>query len=319
MGLRFSVRDSGIGIAHDKLREIFQEFSRGDGSTSRKYGGTGLGLTISRRLVAAMGGELTVNSVLGSGSEFWFELRFQRTADAWVAAPEMANLKVLIADDNVIEREALRTMAVRLGWAALAFKSGGEVVDHLQSRRGLNKTDEILLLDYKMPGIDGLQTAHTVRNELKNYSDPIVILVTAFASHELMDHPHAVLADAILNKPVTSSMLYNAVSRAMRLNGLRMLVVDDSEINREVAQRILAGEGAQVVLANNGQEAVDWLQTNGNIVDIVLMDVQMPVLNGYEATRQIRRMSSLSSLPIVALTAGAFLDQQDLASQAGMT
>ena len=335
LGLRFSVRDSGIGIAQDKQREIFAEFSQADGSTSRKYGGTGLGLTISRRLVAAMGGELQVSSVLGSGSEFWFELRFTRALDAWVSAPEMSKLSVLIADDNAIAREALRSIAKELGWAATALPSGDDVLTHLASRGEANRPEQILLLDYKMPGKDGLQTAQAVRATLNNLTAPIVILVTAFSSHELLNHPQAALADAVLHKPVTTSTLYNAVARAMRvrrggemqgtvrnglrLAGLRILVADDSEINREVAQRIFEGEGAQVTLAEHGQEAVDWLQAHSAAVDIVLMDVQMPVLNGYEATRQIRRLPALSNLPIVALTAGAFQDQQDLASQAGMT
>jgi CheY-like chemotaxis protein len=208
-------------------------------------------------------------------------------------------------------------------------------VEHLASRSDTNRSGEVLLLDFKMPGKDGLQTAHAVRTEIKNHTDPIVILVTPFFSQELLNHPHAALADAILSKPVTSSTLYNAVSRALRvrngvatqhpvghalrLNGLRMLVVDDSEINREVAQYIFAREGAHVVLANQGQEAVDWLQENAQRVDIVLMDVQMPVLNGYEATCQARLIPALSTLPIVALTAGAFQDQQERAQRAGMT
>jgi CheY-like chemotaxis protein len=255
--------------------------------------------------------------------------------DNWVSAPDMANLSVLIADDNAIAREALHTMAVGLGWSSTLLTSGDAVVAHLASRREKSGPDQVLLLDYKMPGKDGLQTAHAVRNTLINHTDAIVILVTTYSNHELLNHPHAALADAILTKPVTSSALYNAVTRAMRvrrggeaqspinlamrLAGVRMLVVDDSDINREVAQRIFVGEGAQVALTSNGQEAVDWLQADGNQVDIVLMDVQMPVLSGYEATRQIRRVPALSVLPIVALTAGAFQEQQELASQAGMT
>ena len=333
--LRFGVSDSGIGIAPEKQQEIFVEFSQADGSTSRQYGGTGLGLTISRRLVRAMGGDLNVTSVVGSGSEFWFVLTFARMQDALVAAPEMSHLSVVIADDNAIAREALRTIADGLGWNTTAFDSGQAVVQHLKSRKNPIAGEEVLLLDFKMPSKDGLQTAYDVRHGSPRFCDPIVILVTAYSNAELLRHPHVGLADAILTKPVTPSALYNAAIRALRvrrgseaqmpvqsvqrLAGLRMLVVDDSKINREVAERIFASEGALVAQANDGQEALDWLQVHGHEVDIVFMDVQMPVLNGYEATRHIRRMPALADLPVVALTAGAFLNQQELASQAGMT
>lgn len=333
--LRFAVSDSGIGIAPEQQQEIFAEFSQADGSISRQFGGTGLGLTISRRLVEAMGGELKVTSVLGSGSEFWFVLTFQRIEDAPPATTDMAHLSVVIADDNAIARAALHTIADGLGWRASAFESGDEVIDHLKSRPPLTASPEVLLLDFKMPGKDGLETARAIREGQSGQADPIVILVTAYANDELLGHPQAHLADAILSKPVTPSTLDDAVTRAMRvrrgaeiqtpahshsrLAGLRILVVDDSDINREVAQRIFASEGAQVSLANNGQEALDWLQDHDHAVDLVLMDVQMPVLNGYEATHQIRRIPALSELPIVALTAGAFRDQQELAHEAGMT
>ncbi len=334
VGLRFSVHDTGIGIALDKQTDIFSEFSQADGWTSRKYGGTGLGLTISRRLVAAMGGELHISSALGHGSEFWFELRFQRAQDTWVATPEMACLSVLIADDNAVAREALHGVVDALGWTAATFTSGDDAVAHLAAQQADSQPHDVLLLDYKMPGKNGLQTAQAARHTFADGSKPIVILVTAFTSRALLHHPQVELADAILHKPVTSSALYNAVSRAMqarngspaqrpghvamRLAGLRLLVVDDSELNCEVAKRIFAAEGAQVAQASNGQQAVDWLHVHGATVDVVLMDVQMPVLNGYEATREIRRLPALANLPIVALTAGAFVDQQALASEAGM-
>ena len=335
VSLRFGVSDTGIGIPLEKQQEIFAPFTQADSSTGRRFGGSGLGLTISRRLVTAMGGELQASSVPGSGSEFWFVLNFKREQDAWLAAPEMARLPILIADDNPIAREALRGIADGLGWQATTVNSGEAAIQHVQAmqERGVKKM-EVLLLDYKMPGLDGLATAKVVRHDLKNAGDPIIIMVTAYSSHRLFDHSDSHLADAVLSKPVTPSTLYNAVARAMRVRqggeeqvasrpqqrvaGLRILVVDDSEINREVAQRILVSEGAEIILANDGQQAVDWLQTHPTEVDLVLMDVQMPVMNGYEATRQIRRVPALAELPVIALTAGAFMEQQELANEAGM-
>ena len=333
--LRFSVSDTGIGIPVAQQAVIFDEFSQGDASISRQYGGTGLGLAISRRLVAAMGGELQVTSVVGSGSEFGFTLTLARLRDALVATPDVAHLSLVVADDNPIVREALRTMAAGLGWRATTVASGDAVLAHLQGRAEPTTSPEVLLLDYKMPGKGGLDIAREIRTGTPSYADPILILVTSADLTELNGHPDAGLADAVLTKPVTPSALYNAVTRAMRvrrggemqvpignqrrLAGLHILVVDDSDINREVAQRIFASEGAQVALAGDGQSAIEWLQTPGHRTDIVLMDIQMPQLNGYDTTRLIRRIPALADLPIVALTAGAFMDQQDLASQAGMT
>jgi len=246
----------------------------------------------------------------------------------------MAGLDVLIADDSEIAREALRNMVQGLGWKATAVDSGEAAVHHVATQTGSRIPVEVLLLDWKMPGMDGLAAAKAIRHELKAACDPIVIMVTAYERDELFAQADCGLADGVLNKPVTPSALYNAVSRALRLRqggterapnrprqrlaGVRILVVDDSEINREVAQRIFAYEGADIVLACDGRQAVDRLEGHPGCVDIVLMDVQMPGLNGYEATREIRLMPALRQLPIVALTAGVFQEQRELAQTAGM-
>ncbi len=333
--LRFSVSDTGIGIPAEKQKEIFAPFLQADNSTSRRYGGSGLGLTISRRLVEAMGGELQLTSVLGSGSEFWFVLTFERAQDGLLSSPGLANLPVLIAEHNPITREALRGIVDGLGWHPMTVGSGMEAISYIKSRRSNTRAGmEILLIDFKIHDMDGLATAKTIRNELKDASDPIIIMVTAFSNNQFLDHPDSHFADAILAKPVTPSTLFNAVSRAIRVRqggeeqaptradrrlvGLRVLVVDDSEINRDVAQRVFNLEGANVILASDGQQAVNWLLTHPNEIDVVLMDVQMPVMNGYEATRRIRCEPALADLPVIALTAGAFLEQQELANEAGM-
>ncbi|WP_319240228.1 response regulator [uncultured Propionivibrio sp.] len=335
VSLRFSVSDTGIGIPVEKQQEIFAPFLQADNSTSRRYGGSGLGLTISRRLVEAMGGELQLTSVPGSGSEFWFVLTFERLRDGLLASPELGNLPVLIADNNPIAREALRGIVDGLGWHPTTVGSGLEALAYIKSRMsGINADMEILLLDFKIHDMNALSIAKNIRHELKDSVDPIIIMVTAFSNNQFLDHPDSHFADAVLTKPITPSTLFNAVARAIRvrrgseeqvpirsvhrLDGLRILVVDDSDINRDVAQRILGLEGASVVLASDGQQAVSWLLTPGNKVDLVLMDVQMPIMNGYEATRRIRREPALADLPIIALTAGAFSEQQELAGEAGM-
>jgi len=335
--LRFAVRDSGIGIHKDKQQMIFAAFSQADGSTSRKFGGSGLGLAISRRLVSAMGGELNVTSTPGAGSEFWFSLHFDLLAESTRATPEPIKLNVLIADDSPLAREALDTIAHGIGWKSITFDSGNALLQHIKTQEQPPQTQTVLLVDYNMPGKNGLETANAVRHELHHASDTIVILVTAYNSEELQSHPDIGLADAILSKPVTPSALYDAVTKSLQKHGdelttavatathlprlpdLRMLVVDDSEINLEVARRIFESEGAKVSLADNGQNALEWLSQHDGAVDIVLMDVQMPVMNGYEATQRIRTHAKWKNLPVVALTAGVFVEHQDQALQAGMS
>lgn len=335
--LRFTVRDTGVGISADRQKEIFQPFTQADVSTTRRFGGTGLGLAISRELVQMMGGEIALRSTLGKGSEFSFTLSFERDVNSRISEPEMSNLQVLIADDSEIARDALRATATALGWQPTLVASGGEAVERALHARGRQQASDVIVLDWKMPGMNGLAAARAIHEGTHGEHAPIIIMVTAQSRESLIDEPDAALADAVLSKPIAPSTLYNAVARAMihredrivgqdplaaggqRLRGVRLLVVDDSDINREVARRIFGGEGAEVALANDGKEAVAWLNAHPDQVDVVLMDVQMPVMDGYEAARIIRATPALEKLPIVALTAGAFKAQKEAALAAGMT
>ena len=335
--LRFSVKDTGIGIAPELQTDVFKAFTQADSSTTRRFGGTGLGLTICRRLVDLMGGEIGVISTAGQGSEFWFTLPFELVAETEFSSPDMARLEALIADDSDIALKAIADIASGLGWEVKTVDSGEAVLAHIQACKG-GKLPGVVILDWKMPGMDGLATARAIRECLGEEECPIVVMATAYSLSSLESHPGAEFVDAVLHKPVTSSALYNAIMEARKrraatadtlhptppstnqsLAGVRLLVVDDSEINRDVAQRILTGLGAAVALAVDGKDALDWLQAHPAGVDLVLMDVQMPVMDGIEATRRLRYMPQFKDLPIVALTAGAFKSQQDAARAAGMT
>ncbi len=334
VNLRFAIIDTGIGIALNRQHELFQPFTQADTSTTRRFGGSGLGLAISRRLVALMEGEIGLNSKEGSGSEFWFSLSFERVPSTRLSAPEMANLNVLIADDNPIALASLNLTASGLGWHTQTAISGSNAVEQVLAADASGSRSDVIILDWKMPGMDGLQAAHAIHDLLNDMHAPIILMVTAYSREDLLATPGVELADDVLSKPVTASSLYNAVARVrrvrightapaydvtnLRLSGLRLLVVDDSDINREVSSRIFAGEGAQVMLANDGRQALDWLYEHVNEVDLVLMDVQMPIMDGYEATRAIRATPALAHLPVVALTAGAFREMQVAARDAGM-
>ncbi len=341
--LRFSVRDTGIGISKEKQAEIFTAFTQADTTISRRFGGSGLGLAISRQLVTLMDGNLQVESQPGQGSTFWFELIFERNLNVENAASELPRIALLIVDDNESARAAIVNTANCLGWTAEAVASGEIAYTQVLQRWNSHNPYDVVLLDWKMPEFDGLAAAQAIKQSQMSGKDkqrftPVVIMVSAYSRDELLNQAGMSYVDSVLGKPITPSALYSAIvevfnkqnpnlsslqappttKQSHRLAGTRILVVDDSDINCEIAQSILTLHGANVSLAQSGQAAIDWLSANPDNVDIILMDVQMPGMDGYELTRLIRQNPRWKLLPIVALSAGAFTVEQDAARHAGM-
>ena len=331
--LRFTVQDTGVGITEKKQATIFQPFTQADSSITRQFGGTGLGLTICKQLVGLMGGEIGLTSSLGHGTEFWFTANFEKSSNLSANTPKATSLNVLIADDSDVALSVLEQTSEQLGWKVKAVNNGD---DAIQSMMKQDQIPDVLIVDWKMPGKDGLEVARTVRELTPESKMPIVVMVTAYSREKLIHNKDASMVDIVLAKPVTASALYDAVNSAMqkrgtiqsvkvlpnesekRLLGLRLLVVDDTDINRELAKQIFTREGAKVALAFNGKEAVEMIEKSPDAYDIILMDVQMPVMDGLEATGLIRKIELCKNIPIIALTAGAFSTQREAALSAGM-
>lgn len=336
--LRFSVKDTGIGIPEDKQNQIFSPFSQGDSSTTRRFGGTGLGLSICQQLVKLMDGKIGVTSEAGKGSEFWFVLPFELLPDRTYLMQTRRLQRVLVADDSRLVRHTLISLVRSLGWEVDGVENGEEAVERFRKSLEAGQAYDLVLMDWRMPALDGLAASKAIRNLCQGQSQPLIILVTAYDQENLEEFEFSSepeLVEAVISKPFKASTIYNTIinlraqhqldiglsptnTGAQRLAGLSILVADDNEMNLEVAYLNLKSEGATVYLVGDGQEALDWLSLHQDKVDMVLMDVQMPILDGYETTRQIRTTLGLTELPIVALTAGAFRSEQEAALAAGM-
>jgi len=344
VSLLFEVHDSGIGISPEAQAKIFTGFSQAESSTARKYGGTGLGLAISQRLVRLMGSELQLSSTLGEGSTFYFTLNMRvpsavPTEFADVPRTALGALNVLVVDDNLVAQQIMTGVLEGMGWAATAAEGPEDALELVRAELALRpKPYDVIFMDWDMPGMDGMQLAAELRTLFGSGPQPLMIMVTA-SGRELFQGTAQVqrdLLDGFLVKPVTGSMLYDAVADALAaqsgeaprsiaaapgqrlLNGMRLLVAEDNLFNQQVAQELLSREGAVVHLADNGQIAVDQLRQNPQGFDLVLMDMQMPVLDGLQATHAIRQKLHLFDLPIVAMTANAMASDREACLTAGM-
>ncbi|MBV8552516.1 MAG: response regulator [Acidobacteriaceae bacterium] len=339
--LKFSVRDSGIGMTPEQSARLFQAFSQADTSTTRKYGGTGLGLSISKRLVEMMEGHIWAESEYGRGSTFhftaWFGIGSGETKRRFI--PDLAGIKALIVDDNAQAREILAETLRGFALRAESVSSGEDAVREIIAA-DLQDPYQLVLMDWHMPGMGGLQASRIIKRKEHLKHIPKIVVVTAFGRDDIRAQAEDVGVDGYLLKPVNGSLLYDtlmalfgiAVQEDHRLRskkdeagvhdatGMRILLVEDNEMNQQVATELLESAGAIVTVANHGGEAVKIL-TEGSQpppFDVVLMDLQMPVMDGVTATKLLRRDPRLQSLPIVAMTAHALVEERQRCLDAGM-
>ncbi len=337
--LRFSVRDTGAGMTPEQAARLFQPFTQADMSTTRKHGGTGLGLTICKRLVELMGGQIWLESEPGAGSTFFFT--------AWLGlgteAPrgryfpiELQHLTMLVVDDNPAAREILADALKDVSERVDVVASGEEAVAAVKQHDAAGPYD-VVFMDWRMPGLDGLEATRRIKSDSTLRKQPAVVMVTAFGREEVREEAEKLDVAAFLLKPVTKSMLVDALvsifaprseevrpaaesARPNRLGGVRILLTEDNLINQQIAVELLEGVGARLDVANHGGEAVRKLQDVAfpPPYDVVLMDLQMPEMDGYQATAKIRSDPRFAKLPIIAMTAHATMEERQRCLDAGM-
>jgi two-component system sensor histidine kinase/response regulator len=345
--LMFSVTDTGIGLTDEQMSRLFKSFVQADTSTTRNYGGTGLGLAVSKSLAQAMGGDVGVDSVHGEGSTFWFTAQLKiGSLERMVSKPsiDLHGRRVLVVDDNESSALILCEMLQKLGFAVQHVGSGEAALERIREADATENPYEFVMMDWLMPGMDGLQTVRAIQ-AMRPHTTPFVLMVTAHRRQELIHGAEELGIEHVLAKPVSSSLLINTMMQIMghpgalplvrlhkrehysleaqlgALGGARILLVEDNEINQQVAVELLQSVGMVVDVAANGQIAVQSVEARsaeGLPYDIVLMDMQMPVMDGVTASRLLRETHSAAELPIVAMTANAMQADRNRCLDAGM-
>jgi two-component system sensor histidine kinase/response regulator len=336
---RFAVRDTGIGLTAEQIGKLFQSFSQADTSTSRKYGGTGLGLAISKKLATLMGGDVGVESDYGKGSTFWFTARLGKgvaKARQLVPEPDLRERRILVVDDNEMSRIVLGDMLTGMTFMVKDVTSGKAALEEIRTAADAGQPYDVILLDWQMPGMDGIETAKAIR-ELPISPLPHRIMVTAYGREEVLKE--AVLAglEDVLIKPVSASTMFDTLVQVLggkndhtdadqqatpltenlnTIKGACILVAEDNEFNQQIATELLTDAGFKVDIAENGQKSIEMLDKR--LYDIVLMDMQMPVMDGTTATREIRKDERFKDLPILAMTANVMEADIEKCREAGM-
>jgi len=339
--LRFEVQDTGIGLTEEQQARLFRSFEQADASTTRKYGGTGLGLAISKRLAELMGGEVGVISAPGQGSTFWFTARVgqgQERHTPLLPTPDLRGRRVLVVDDSEQARHIMAAMLEPMSFVVATARSGEEALALARRAEAAGSPFELAFLDWKMPGMDGFAT----HAELARLAEPPVpVIVTAHGRDDVQNELQRSGIAHMLTKPVSPSQLFDAAMHALgstlvsspvpppaaagssatraalaAIRGARVLLVDDNDLNQQVGAELLGEAGLVVDVAGNGQQALDMLAQAS--YDAVLMDMQMPVMDGLTATRLLRQNPAWAQLPVLAMTANAMSTDRELCLQAGM-
>ncbi|MBI4938069.1 MAG: PAS domain S-box protein [Nitrosomonadales bacterium] len=340
--LRFTVSDTGIGLTQEQAGKLFKAFTQADSTTTRRYGGTGMGLSICKRLVEMMGGKIWVESEPGKGSKFIFTAHFRRMEGKGgkpsLAAPDLRGLRVLAADNNGNCRHILETYLQSFSFEVAVAANGAEAVRAAERAEREGAPFDLVVLDWKMPQLDGITAARQIRELAAPGKAPKTLIVSAFGQSEMLRQMEECAVDGVLTKPFQQSGLLDAIMEiygrgkankqgdgppalfpadlVAKISGAHLLLVEDNEINQQVAKELLEKAGISVAIAENGEEALELLMEGR--FDGVLMDMQMPVMDGFAATRAIRSNARLAGLPVIAMTANVMAGDREQCLAAGI-